>query len=226
MPIYQLSDEDIWLPNPLESEEDGLLAIGGDLSPERLVNAYATGIFPWYNRKPILWWSPNTRTLIYPSDFKRSKSLLRTLKSGKFEVRMDTVFSRIIDQCARIQRAGEDGTWITTEIKQAYKKLHMLGIAHSVETFHNGHLVGGLYGVSIGKAFFGESMFHAETDASKVALATLCSWMLKNDFLFVDCQMPTNHLHSLGAIDIGKNEYLSLLSKAISYPTQKGKWTL
>lgn len=224
MPIYQLSDDDYRFPDPMDSEPDGLLAIGGDLSPERLVSAYATGVFPWYNRKPILWWSPNPRTILTPASCKISKSLKRTLKAGKFEIRFDTVFSRVIDSCGRIERNGEQGTWITTDMKQAYKRLHMLGIAHSVETFHNGHLVGGLYGVSIGKAFFGESMFHTETDASKVAFAALSFWLLDRGFLFIDCQMHTNHLISLGAKDIPKEDFLKLLAEAISFPTLKGKW--
>ncbi|MEI6347129.1 MAG: leucyl/phenylalanyl-tRNA--protein transferase [Bacteroidota bacterium] len=225
MPIYQLSDDDIRFPDAIESEPDGLLAIGGTLSPERLVNAYASGIFPWYDRKPILWWSPNPRTILIPQDYKISKSLKRTIKSGKYEVRLDSAFSRVIDTCARISRSGETGTWITTEMKIAYKKLFVIGIAHSVETFHNNHLVGGLYGVSIGKAFFGESMFHTETDASKVAFAYLSSWLTARNFLFVDCQMHTDHLQSLGAIDIPKMDYLDLLAKAIKFPTLKGKWS-
>jgi len=225
MSIYQLDEEDVRFPNPMDSELDGLLAIGGDLSPQRLVGAYATGVFPWYERKPILWWSPDPRTIMFPADYKISKSLKRTLKSGKFELRFDTAFSRVIDMCARIPRSGENGTWITTDMKMAYKRLFVLGIAHSVEVFHNNHLVGGLYGVSIGKAFFGESMFHSETDASKVAFAGLAKWLMERDFMFIDCQMHTDHLQSLGAIDISKTEYLKLLAKAVSFQTLKGKWT-
>lgn len=224
MSIYQLDDEDVRFPDPMDSESDGLLAIGGDLSPQRLVSAYATGVFPWYERKPILWWSPDPRTIMYPANYKISKSLKRTIKSGKFEVRFDTAFSRVIDMCARIPRDDENGTWITTDMKMAYKRLFVLGIAHSAETFHNNHLVGGLYGVSIGKAFFGESMFHTETDASKIAFAGLSQWLLERDFMFIDCQMHTEHLQSLGAENIPKTEYLKLLAKAISFPTLKGKW--
>lgn len=224
MSIYQLDEEDVRFPDPMDSELDGLLAIGGDLSPQRLVSAYATGVFPWYERKPILWWSPDPRTIMFPADYKISKSLKRTIKTGKFEVRFDTAFSRVIDMCARIPRSGENGTWITTDMKMAYKRLFVLGIAHSVEVFHNNHLVGGLYGVSIGKAFFGESMFHTETDASKVAFAGLSQWLLEHDFMFIDCQMHTDHLQSLGAVDIPKTEYLKLLAKAISFSTLKGKW--
>jgi len=224
MSIYQLFDDDVRFPDPMDSEEDGLLAIGGDLSVQRLISAYATGVFPWYERKPILWWSPDPRTILYPNEFKISKSLKRVIRSGKFEVRLDTAFSRVIDMCGRIPREGENGTWITTDMKMAYKQLYVLGVAHSAETFHNNHLVGGLYGVSIGKAFFGESMFHTETDASKIAFATLASWLYERDFMFIDCQMHTEHLRSLGAIDIPKADYLKLLAKAISFPTLKGKW--
>ncbi len=225
MSIYQLDAADVRFPDPMDSELDGLLAIGGDLSPQRLVSAYATGVFPWYERKPILWWSPDPRTIMFPADYKISKSLKRTIKADKFEVRFDTAFSRVIDMCARIPRSGENGTWITTDMKMAYKRLFVLGIAHSVEVFHNNHLVGGLYGVSIGKAFFGESMFHTETDASKVAFAGLAKWLLERDFMFIDCQMHTDHLQSLGAVDIPKTEYLKMLAKAISFQTLKGKWT-
>jgi leucyl/phenylalanyl-tRNA--protein transferase len=224
MPIYQLADEDVRFPDAMDSEQDGLLAIGGDLSPERLISAYASGVFPWYNRKPIMWWSPDPRTVIIPQDFKPSKSLKRTIKSGKFEVRFDTAFSRVIDTCGRISRKDESGTWITTDMKMAYKKLFVLGIGHSVETYHNHHLVGGLYGVSIGRAFFGESMFHTESDASKVALNSLIQRLSEQNFLFLDCQMHTEHLESLGAIDIPKSEYLKLLAKAIKFPTLKGNW--
>lgn len=224
MSVYQLFDNEFRFPDPKDSEPDGLLAIGGDLSVERLINAYATGVFPWYERKPILWWSPDPRTIIKPNEFKISKSLKRVIRSGKFEVRMDTAFSRVIDTCGRIPREGENGTWITTDMKQAYKRLFVLGVAHSVEIYHNHHLVGGLYGVSIGKAFFGESMFHTETDASKVAFAALSCWLFNRDFMFIDCQMHTEHLMSLGAEDIPKVEYLELLAKAISFPTLKGKW--
>lgn len=226
MPIYQLFDDEIRFPDPMDAEEDGLLAIGGDLSVERLISAYATGVFPWYERKPILWWSPDPRTILYPDEFKVSKSLKRVIRSGKFEIRLDSAFSRVIDTCGRIPREGENGTWITTEMKMAYKRLFVLGVAHSAETYHNNHLVGGLYGVSIGKVFFGESMFHTETDASKVAFAALASWLYERDFMFIDCQMHTEHLASLGAKEIPKAEYLKLLAKAISFPTLKGKWIL
>ena len=224
MAIYQLADEDVRFPDVMDSEQDGLLAIGGDLSPERLISAYASGVFPWYNRKPIMWWSPDPRTIIIPQDLKPSKSLKRTIKSGKFEVRFDSAFSRVIDTCGRISRKGESGTWITTDMKMAYKKLFVLGIGHSVEAYHNHHLVGGLYGVSIGRAFFGESMFHTESDASKVALNSLIQRLSEQNFLFLDCQMHTEHLESLGAIDIPKSEYLKLLAKAIKFPTLKGNW--
>lgn len=224
MAIYQLDDDNFLFPDPADAESDGLLAIGGDLSPQRLIVAYASGVFPWYNRKPILWWSPDPRTIIYPAELKISKSLKRTLRSGKFEVRFDTAFSRVIDLCGRVPRGDENGTWITLNMKMAYKRLFALGLAHSVETYYDRHLVGGLYGVSLGKAFFGESMFHTETDASKVALVALSEFLKKRDFLFIDCQMHTSHLESLGAVNIQRSEYLELLHTASVDETLRGSW--
>ena len=174
MPVFQLSEE-IAFPSPELAEEDGLLAVGGDLSPERLMLAYALGIFPWFSEgEPILWWSPEPRLVLEPAEIHISKSLRRILRAEKFTVTFDTAFADVIKNCAAIARKKQDGTWITAEMQQAYQELHAYGLAHSVETWYDGELVGGLYGVSLGRIFCGESMFSYQSDASKVALATLC----------------------------------------------------
>lgn len=225
MPVYRLDEEEIVFPDPSLAEADGLLAVGGDLSPKRLLMAYVHGIFPWYNEQPILWWSPDPRMILLPESFKCSKSLRRIIKTQKYSVQFDTLFSRVLENCASVKREGEHGTWITTEMKMAYKELFKLGFAHSVEVMHNNRLVGGLYGVSAGGVFFGESMFHTETDASKIALFYLCEWMMKNNFKLIDCQMHTPHLESLGATEISRKEYLKLLKKSLnSRESMIGKW--
>jgi leucyl/phenylalanyl-tRNA--protein transferase len=169
MPVYQLPKEPLF-PHPSEAVDDGLLAIGGDLSPERLVAAYASGIFPWYgDDDPILWWSPDPRLVLYPEKFKVSKSLRQTLNKKPFEIRIDFAFEEVIDNCSKIPRKEQHGSWITDEMKLAYIKMFDLGLAHSIETWEGNKLVGGLYGLSLGNAFFGESMFHKRKDASKIA---------------------------------------------------------
>ncbi len=224
MPVYALNKEIIF-PDPNLADEQGLLAIGGDLTPERLVLAYANGIFPWYsNGDPILWWSPDPRMILYPADFIMSKSFLQTLRNSNFEVKFDTDFKNVIDKCAKVPRYGEDGTWITDEMKQAYYSLHKTGLAHSVETYRNNKLVGGLYGISLGRAFFGESMFHIDRDASKVALYYLVEKAKEWKFRFIDAQIETDHLKSLGAISISRVDYLNILKEVIKWPTKRGKW--
>jgi leucyl/phenylalanyl-tRNA--protein transferase len=224
MPVYALNTEIIF-PDPNLADDHGLLAVGGDLRPERLVLAYANGIFPWYSDgDPIMWWSPDPRLILYPENFKVSKSLRQTLRNGNFEIKYDTDFGNVIDYCAKIPRNGEEGTWITDEMKKAYIDLHRTGFAHSVETYRDGKLVGGLYGVSLGKAFFGESMFHLERDASKVALYNLIEKIKGWNFRFIDAQIETNHLKSLGAVTISRAEYLNILEEAINWPTKRGKW--
>jgi leucyl/phenylalanyl-tRNA--protein transferase len=224
MPVYALNTE-IVFPDPNLADDHGLLAVGGDLRPERLVLAYANGIFPWYSDgDPIMWWSPDPRLILYPENFKVSKSLRQTLRNGNFEIKYDTDFGNVIDYCAKIPRNGEEGTWITDEMKKAYIDLHRTGFAHSVETYRDGKLVGGLYGVSLGKAFFGESMFHLERDASKVALYNLIEKIKGWNFRFIDAQIETNHLKSLGAVTISRAEYLNILEEAINWPTKRGKW--
>lgn len=226
MPLFQLT-QDLVFPNPELAEEDGLLAIGGDLSPERLLLAYSHGIFPWFNEgDPILWWSLNPRLILFFDHFKCSKSLLRKIKSNKFEVRFDTNFEEVIINCSKVKRNDQNETWIGNEMIDAYTVLHKLGFAHSAEVYFHDTLVGGLYGVAIGKAFIGESMFHTMTDASKIALYHLVKLLKKLDFNFIDAQQSTNHLISLGAKEIERNKYLNLLDEATKYPTLKGNWNI
>jgi len=225
MAIYQLPKRPLF-PSPEEAEENGLLAVGGDLSPKRLLNAYAQGIFPWYHEgQPILWWSPDPRMVLFPKNFKRHKNLKRTIRKKLFSITFDTCFQQVIEQCAST-RIEKEGTWITEDMKKAYVKLHQLGYAHSVETWQNGQLVGGLYGVSLGHTFFGESMFHLVTDASKVALWHLVDLMIFWDFDMIDVQQETDHLKSLGAIPVERKKFLHLLKGSMNKPTKKGLWTI
>lgn len=225
MPIFQLRDDPIF-PNPELAEEEGIIAIGGDLRPERLIAAYSSGIFPWFSEgDPILWFSPNPRMVLYPESFKRSESLARLARSGKFELRIDHDFPSVIASCAKVPRPGQDGTWITDDMQEAYIRLHELGLAHSFETYLDGKLVGGLYGVSLGTAFFGESMFHRERDASKFAFNALVGFAIKNHFDFIDAQQPTKHLRSLGAEEIPRTRFLKELSLSQKNPSLQGTWT-
>lgn len=224
MPVFQLPDE-ILFPDPSLAEPDGLLAVGGDLSSERLLTAYANGIFPWYSEhEPILWWSPDPRLVLFPQKFKISHSLHQKIKKNVFSVRMDSNFEQVISACAETERRHEDGTWITEEMKVAYIELHHKGFAHSVESYFDGKLVGGLYGVSLGKAFFGESMFHTMTDASKFALYHLVEKAKESGFIFIDSQVETEHIVSLGAELIPRENYLKLLNEAMQFPSYKGIW--
>ena len=223
--LYQLNDDDCFFPPADRSDEDGLLAFGGDLSPQRLLNAYANGIFPWYSDdEPILWWSLDPRLIIRPGEMKVSKSLRHRLKSGQYEVRIDTNFREVMLHCAQTPRKDQDGTWIVDDMVEAYCRLHELGYAHSFETYEDGVLVGGLYGLSIGKAFFGESMFHSASDASKVAFYHLHQFLLAHDFKLIDCQQETSHLKSLGAYTIPRDEYLEELKTLTEEPTLVGNW--
>ena len=215
MTVFRLVD-DIFFPDPNLSNEDGLLAVDGDLSVERILLAYESGIFPWFEHDDeILWWSPNPRLILKLNDFKISKSLKRTLKSNKYIVKFDTCFPQVVESCSSIKRNGEHGTWITEGMKNAFINLYKMGIAHSVEIFENNTLVGGLYGLEIGKVFCGESMFHNVTDASKVALYHLVELLKENNFSFIDAQMPTDHLKSMGAVEIKKTDFLRMLKDAI-----------
>ncbi|WP_303785015.1 leucyl/phenylalanyl-tRNA--protein transferase [Azovibrio restrictus] len=213
---------------PLEQalkEPNGLLAAGADLSVPRLLAAYRQGIFPWFSPgDPILWWSPEPRMVLFPEEFRPSRSLARTLRRGIFEVRLDSAFHQVIAACAETPRPGQSGTWITREIRQAYGALHELGHAHSVETWLEGKLVGGLYGVALGRMFYGESMFAWHTDASKVAFAHLVRYLKQEGFGMIDCQMKTRHLASLGAREIPRREFAERLHELIALPAPVGLW--
>lgn len=211
---------------PLEdSRHDGLLAAGGNLGTSRLLKAYSSGIFPWFDEwSPILWYSPLVRCIFEPSGFKTSKSLRQRIRNGGFTVSFDTDFESVINQCAHIHEVQSEGTWIVPKMIEAYKALHNQGYAHSVEVWHRRELVGGLYGVSLGKAFFGESMFHRKTDASKVALHYLCKTLSREGFQFIDAQMETNHLLSLGAYLIDRKQYIAKLQGALQHETLKDSW--
>lgn len=223
MTAYLLHDEIIF-PHPEYADPDGLLAIGGDLSPERLILAYKSGIFPWYNYEPILWWSPAERPLIFPILFKMSRSLYQTLKKNIYKVSFDKDFPTVIKGCATAPRKNSTGTWITHEMIEAYTFLHELGFAHSVEVWFNDKIVGGLYGVSIGKAFFGESMFTLMKDASKVAISCLVEHLILNNFYFIDCQIANRHLLSLGTYKIPRSVFLILLKEAVEKKMLPEKW--
>ena len=224
MPIFRLVEEAIF-PPPDYADPSGLLAVGGDLSNERLLEAYRLGIFPWYSDdQPILWWSPDPRLVLDLNDFKISRSLRKTLNSEVFQVTLDHAFEEVIRACAVVPRVAQNGTWITDEMLKAYVNLHGLGYAHSVESWFGGKLAGGLYGVSLGKCFFGESMFHLKTDASKVALATLVEKLRSWDFHFIDSQMTTEHMLRLGAKELPRRIFLKRLQSALRYPTKRGRW--
>jgi len=225
MPVYQLAKE-CYFPDPVLAREDGLLAIGGDLSLERLVQAYATGIFPWYSEgEPILWWSPDPRMVLFPQDFKRHKNLRRTVDKGVFKVTYDVAFEQVIRQCAATRANRGDETWITGDMIEAYVNMNKTGIAHSVECWQSSKLVGGLYGVSLGGTFFGESMFHLVSDASKVALWHLVDRLITWNFDMIDAQQETQHLSSLGAKPVERKKFLHLLNKSLDKPTRQGRWT-
>lgn len=216
MTVFKLNKE-IVFPNPDLADEDGLLAIGGDLCPERLILAYCNGIFPWYNPgEEILWWCPKPRFILYPSKIKISKSMKKIIKKDIFQVKFNTDFTAVIGNCKSIREQAE-GTWITNEMKNAYINLHKLNFAESVEVYKEGKLVGGLYGVKIGKCFFGESMFSKESNASKVALIALAEKLQKEDFIFIDCQMHTEHLESMGGEYVQWEEFKAMLKKGITF---------
>lgn len=208
---------------PLEAalqEPNGLLAIGGYLSTERLLSAYQQGIFPWFSEgEPILWWSPDPRMVLFPTELKISRSLAKRLKRQDYEIRFNSAFSEVIAACSATPREGQDGTWITHDIMQGYTELHRLGYAHSAETWMNGKLVGGLYGIRIGRMFYGESMFHHVTDASKLAFVHMVQHLQTLGCEMIDCQMKTRHLASLGAREIPRAEFSQRLRELIHYPT-------
>jgi len=224
MTVYQLS-EDIAFPSPHLASKEGLLAVGGDLTRTRLLLAYSHGIFPWYSEnEPILWWSPDPRLVLYPDELKISRSLSRIIKKGAYTVTFDRAFEQVINECARVRLENHEGTWIVDEMVKAYCKLHESGFAHSAETWEGDHLVGGLYGVSLGRCFFGESMFTRLSNASKVAFVSLVQHLRSLDFALIDCQVTTGHLTRFGAREVPRSRYLDELEAGLRAPTLKGKW--
>ncbi len=226
VPVYLLSPEDVAFPPADHADADGLLAVGGDLRPERLLTAYRSGIFPWYGRGlPILWHSPDPRYVLDPAAIHVPHSLRRTIKRKTFEVRYDTAFEQVVDACARAPRPSQKGTWITPEMKAAYLALHHMGHAHSVESWASGELEGGLYGVALGAIFFGESMFARAPDASKVALVHLAQRLSEWGFRLIDCQMETAHLARFGAQAWPRKRFLRALKEALQAPSRLDPWT-
>lgn len=223
MPVFRLDDE-IAFP-PAELAEDGLLAVGGDLSVDRLVRAYSEGIFPWYGEgQPILWHSPDPRFVLVPEALHVPRRLERRIRARPFRLTLDTAFPRVIDACAAEPRPGQDGTWITVEMRDAYVELHRRGLAHSVEAWRGRELAGGLYGVSLGGVFFGESMVSRVPDASKVALVALVRQLDSWGIRLIDCQVPTDHLERFGAVPWPRRRFLVALARALGQPTRGGVW--
>ena len=224
MPVFRLDDRLVF--PPVHLAEDGLLALGGDLRPERLLLGYTQGIFPWYAENlPILWHSPDPRMVMTTEDLVVQRSLRKAIKKRPFAITMDTAFARVLEGCALVPRPGQTGTWLIPEMVEAYTKLHELGFAHSIEAWVGDELVGGLYGVSLGAAFFGESMFATAPDASKIAFVycarQLDAWGIK----LIDCQVHTDHLERFGAYEVSRMQYLDMLRAALDQPTKRGKWT-
>jgi leucyl/phenylalanyl-tRNA--protein transferase len=224
MPVFRL-DERLVFP-PVHHAEDGLLALGGDLRPERLVLGYTQGIFPWYAENlPILWHSPDPRMVMTTQDLVVQRSLKKAIRRRPYELRVDTAFTGVLAGCASVPRPGQNGTWLIPEMVAAYTKLHELGFAHSFEAWRDGELVGGLYGVSLGAAFFGESMFSRADDASKIAFTAsvrqLAAWKID----LIDCQVHTEHLDRFGAYEVPRARYLEMLHVALDEPTRRGKWS-
>lgn len=223
--VHVLSDR-LEFPPVHHADDDGLLAIGGDLRPDRLLLAYRSGIFPWPTEGlPLLWFSPNPRLILRPGDVHVSKSLAKELRKVRWKVTFDTSFSYVIRACAQIPREGQPGTWITPSMIRAYECLHELGYAHSVEAWCDSKLAGGLYGVSLGAAFFGESMFSIVPNASKIALVTLAHQLERWGYHFIDCQMVTEHLLRFGACPLSRKEFLQYVGIALKFPDKKGSWT-
>ena len=223
MPVFSLGEEIDFPPVEL-AEESGVLAIGGDLSTDRLIEAYCRGIFPWYSAgEPIVWWSPDPRFVLFPEEIIISKSMRQIINREVFTITFDRDFKGVINGC-RNPRKMEKSTWITDEMLEAYVKLHNMGFAHSVEAWKDGDLAGGLYGLSFGKCFFGESMFTNESNASKTAFITLVKLLHKMDFLIVDCQVYTDHLKSLGARNMPRGDFVKIINRGLEFQTLKGNW--
>jgi leucyl/phenylalanyl-tRNA--protein transferase len=224
MTIFLLSDKIAFPPQHL-AEKEGLLAIGGDLSEKRLLLAYQMGIFPWYSTDdPIMWWTPDPRFVLYPHELRISRSLRKVMNKKTFTIRIDTDFYQVINSCSDIRKEKQEDTWIVDDMITAYCKLHDAGFAHSFEAWKDDELVGGLYGISLGKCFFGESMFSYQSNSSKVAFAFMVEYLQKRAFNFIDCQVTTTHLIRSGAREITRKCFLRELGNALKYPTLKGKW--
>jgi len=224
MSYYFLGDE-LYFPPATRASSEGIVAIGGDLSEERLLLAYQSGIFPWFSDgEPIIWWSPDPRFVLYPNRVKISKSMQQLLKKNAFEVTFDKDFEQVILNCKKIKREGQNGTWITNDMVDAYWSLHQKGYAHSVEVWQSGNLVGGLYGLSLGDSFFGESMFAKVSNASKYGFITLVQKLDKKGFSLIDCQVHTEHLESLGAEYVSRKSFLEHLQTSLKKETLQGNW--
>lgn len=223
MPVFLLESNNTIFPHPYLADDSGILAIGGDLSPERLLSAYSFGIFPWYNEDdPIIWWSPYSRAVAYPGQIIISKSMHSYLR--KYELRIDQSFPEVIHHCRHIPRNGSTESWINDEMQKAYILMYEKGYAHSFETWYNDKLIGGLYGISLGKCFFGESMFSLENNASKFAFIRLSQILKEKEFLLIDCQVPNDHLSRMGCSPISRNQYLDVMRKNLFYQSVKGSW--
>jgi leucyl/phenylalanyl-tRNA--protein transferase len=226
MPVYRLG-KDLAFPPPDVAEPTGLLAVGGDLEPERLLLAYSLGIFPWYEEgQPILWHAPDPRMVLLPARLRVSRSLRKTIGRRSFDLKLDTAFDRVVRACAEVARPDAAGTWITADMRRAYARLHALGYAHSAEAWAGSELVGGLYGVSLGGCFFGESMFTHRSDASKVAFVTLVRQLQDWGFDLIDCQVHTEHLSRFGAALWSRERFLKALAESLARPTRRGRWSL
>ncbi len=226
MPLFRLSQK-LDFPPAYFARSDGLLCVGGDLTPKRLLLAYEKGIFPWFSEdEPLLWWSPDPRLVLFPGNIHISKSLKKKIKRSLFDIKIDNAFEETIQSCALVRKNQDEGTWIIPQMVVAYTKLYHLGYAHSIEAWHDNKLVGGLYGVCIGGSFFGESMFAFESDASKVVLVALANLLKKNKFDLIDCQVTTQHLVDMGAVEIPRPVFLDIIKKSIKRKMDKNLWTL
>ncbi len=226
LPFFMLLNEKIEFPHPWMCDEYGILAQGGDLSVPRLLCAYQYGIFPWYcSGEPIMWWSPDPRFVLVPDRVKVSKSMRSFMRNHKYTISIDEDFLQVISSCKTVAREGQESTWITDEMKDAYMRLYEQGYAHSIEVREGEELVGGLYGVSLGKVFYGESMFSLKPNTSKLALITLCKFLEARDFLLIDCQVPNSHLISMGGEYMSKEVFLRVMRLNVFYKTMRGSWS-
>jgi leucyl/phenylalanyl-tRNA--protein transferase len=224
MPVFRLDDRLVF--PPVHLAEDGLLALGGDLRPERLLLGYTQGIFPWYAENlPILWHSPDPRMVMRTVDLVVQRSLKKAIRRAPYELRMDSAFAQVLEGCASVPRPGQTGTWLIPEMVDAYRRMHDLGFAHSIEAWKDGELVGGLYGVSLGGAFFGESMFARAPDASKIAYVAGVRQLEAWGIDLIDCQVHTDHLERFGAYEVPRMRYLDMLKIALDQPTKRGRWS-